>query len=73
MSSILNAVKGKVNKLKQNGMLRICLISAFALLLIVSVTLAWYINNVGLYGMEFSIYDETPRWRGQSVRLVKDI
>ena len=25
------------------------------------------------YGMEFSIYDETPRWRGQSVRLVKDI
>ena len=57
MSNILNAVKGKLNKLKQNGMLRIVLISAFALLLIVSMTLAWYINNVGLYGMKFTTGD----------------
>ncbi len=57
MSNILNAVKGKVNKLKQNGMLRIVLISAFALLLIVSLTVAWYINSVGLYGMKFSTGD----------------
>lgn len=54
MSKILNAVKGKFNILKKNAMLRTVLISVFALLLIFSVTLAWYINKVGLWGMEFN-------------------
>ena len=54
MSNILNAVKEKFNTLKQNAMLRTVLICVFALLLIFSVTLAWYINNLGLWGMEFN-------------------
>ena len=54
MSKILNAVKEKLNTLKQNAMLRTVLICVFALLLIFSVTLAWYINNLGLWGMEFN-------------------
>ena len=54
MSKILNAVKGKFNILKENAKLRYILISVFALLLIVSVTLAWYINKVSLWGVEFN-------------------
>lgn len=54
MSNILNAVKEKFNTLKQNARLRTVLICVFALLLIFSVTLAWYINNLGLWGMEFN-------------------
>ena len=54
MSKILNAVKGKFNILKENPKLRYILISVLALILIVSVTLAWYINKVGLWGMEFN-------------------
>lgn len=54
MSNILNALKEKFVKLKQNVMLRTVLICVLALLLIFSVTLAWYINNLGLWGMEFS-------------------
>ena len=67
MSKILNAAKEKFNSLKQKPMLRTVLISALVLILIVSGTLAWYINNVGLWGMEFNtgnidfntyVYDE---------------
>ena len=54
MSKILNAVKDKFNILRENRKLRIILISVFALLLIFSVTLAWYINNLRLWGMEFN-------------------
>ena len=51
MSSIFNAVKEKFNRLK---MLRMVLISLLVLTLIVSVTLAWYINNTSLWGIEFN-------------------
>lgn len=54
MNKLLNAVKEKFNYLKQNVVLRTVLICTFALLLIFSVTLAWYINNLGLWGMEFN-------------------
>lgn len=54
MNNILNAVMKKLNILKENRKLRIILISSFALLLIFSVTLAWYINNLRLWGMQFS-------------------
>ena len=54
MSKILNAVKDKFHILKENRKLRIILISVFALLLIFSITLAWYINNLKLWGMEFN-------------------
>lgn len=40
--------------LKENAKLRYILISVLALVLIVSVTLAWYINKVGLWGVEFN-------------------
>ena len=67
MNKILNAVKGKFDIVKKNAKLKTILISALALLLIVSATLAWYINKVGLWGMEFNtgniefntyVYDE---------------
>ena len=54
MSKVLNAVKEKMNYLKQRPLLRTVLICSLALLLIFSVTLAWYINNLGLWGMEFN-------------------
>lgn len=54
MSKLLNAMKEKFNHLKQNVMLRTILISVLALLLIFSVTFAWYINNLGMWGMEFN-------------------
>ncbi len=54
MNNILNAVIHKLNILRENRKLRIILISVFALLLIFSVTLAWYINNLRLWGMQFS-------------------
>ena len=54
MNNLLNALKEKFNHLKQNVMLRTVLICVFALLLIFSVTLAWYINSLGMWGMEFS-------------------
>lgn len=54
MSNLLNAMKVKLNHLKQNVMLRTVLISGFALLLIFSITLAWYINNLGMWGVEFN-------------------
>lgn len=54
MSKVLNAVKGKFKKLKQNSRMRMILICVLSLLLIFSVTFAWYINNLGLWGMEFS-------------------
>ena len=54
MSKVLNAVKEKFKKLKQNAKLRTILICTLSLLLIFSVTLAWYINNLGLWGMEFN-------------------
>ena len=67
MNKILNAAKEKFNIIKQNPLMRTVLISALALLLVVSITLAWYINNMGLWGMEFNtgnidfntyVYDE---------------
>lgn len=70
MSNVLNAVKEKFKKLKQNARLRTVLICVLSLLLIFSVTFAWYINNLGLWGMEFStgnidfnayVYDETGK------------
>ena len=51
--SICSAGKGKFNFLKKKPLLRTVLISVFALLLISSITLAWYINSVKLQGMEF--------------------
>lgn len=54
MSKFLNAVKEKFNIVKRNALLRTVLICALSLLLIFSVTLAWYINNLGLWGMEFN-------------------
>lgn len=58
MNNILNAAKNAVKKfygsLKQNAMLRTVLISALALVLIISVTVAWYINNLGMWGVEFN-------------------
>ena len=68
MSKVLNAVKEKFKKLKQNARMRTVLICVLSLLLIFSVTFAWYINNLGLWGMEFStgnidfnayVYDES--------------
>lgn len=53
MNNLLNAMKRKLNHIKQNGKVRMILISAFALLLIFSITFAWYINNVDLWGIEF--------------------
>lgn len=76
MSKILNAVKGKFNILKENAKLRYILISVFALLLIGSITLAWYINKVTLWGVEFStgniefntyVYDESGALRAGPV------
>ena len=70
MSNVLNAVKEKFKKLKQNPKLRTILICVLSLLLIFSVTLAWYINNLGLWGMEFNtgyidfnayVYDESGK------------
>jgi len=67
VSNLLNAVKEKLKYLKQNTLLRTVIICSLALLLIFSVTLAWYINNLGLWGMEFNtgnidfntyVYDE---------------
>ena len=72
MSKILNAVKGKFNILKENAKLRFILISVFALLLIGSVTLAWYINKVSLWGVEFntgSIEFNTYVYSESGVRL----
>ena len=54
MSNLLNAMKEKLIHLKQNVMLRTVLICVLALLLIFSVTFAWYINNLGMWGMEFN-------------------
>ncbi len=54
MSNKLTAVKEKFKSLKQNALLRTVLLSVLVLALIVSVTLAWYINNLGLWGMEFN-------------------
>lgn len=54
MNKILNALKGKFNIFKENAKLRYILISVLALALIVSLTLAWYINKVGLWGVEFN-------------------
>ena len=54
MSNLLNAMKEKFIHLKQNVMLRTVLICVLALLLIFSVTFAWYINNLGMWGMEFN-------------------
>lgn len=53
MSNLLNAVKLKFNKLRKNTLLKTVLISAIVLLLISSVTFAWYINNLGLWGVQF--------------------
>lgn len=70
MSNILNALKEKFNYLKQNAKLRMILICVLALLLIFSVTLAWYINSLGMWGMEFNtgnidfnayVYSETGK------------
>lgn len=70
MNKILNALKSKFNSIKQNVVVRTVLISGFALLLIFSITLAWYINNLGLWGVEFEtgniefnayVYDESGK------------
>ena len=53
MNSLLNATKSIFHKLKKNVRLRMILISVLALLLISGVTLAWYINNLSLWGMTF--------------------
>ena len=53
MNNLLNAVKLKFNTLKTNVKVRTILISAFALLLVFSVTFAWYINNLGMWGIQF--------------------
>lgn len=53
MSNLLSAVQDKMRNWKQNGKAKFILIASLALLLIVTITLAWYINNVGLWGMEF--------------------
>ncbi len=54
MSKILNAVKEKLNRLRHKTSLRIVLVSVLALLLILSATYAWYINNLSILGMEFN-------------------
>ena len=54
MNKRLNAVKEKFKKLKQNTLYRTILISVLALILVVSATLAWYINNMDLWGVEFN-------------------
>ena len=54
MNKRLNALKEKFKKLKQNTLFRTILISALALILVVSATLAWYINNMDLWGVEFN-------------------
>ena len=54
MSNLLNAIKLKFNKLRKNPKARAIAISAFALLLVFSMTLAWYINNMEIWGMQFS-------------------
>ena len=53
MNKLLNALKTKFNSIRQNAKVRTILISGFALLLIFSITLAWYINNLGMWGVEF--------------------
>ena len=54
MNKILNAVKKFGNTLKQSTSLKIVLACTLALVTVVSVTLAWYINNLGLWGVEFN-------------------
>lgn len=54
MNKLLNAAKKKFKSLKQNTFMRTVLICALVLVLVVSGTLAWYINNLRLQGMEFN-------------------
>lgn len=54
MSSVLSAVKDKLNNLKQSVLFRTVLLSTLMLILIVSVTFAWYINNLSLWGVTFN-------------------
>lgn len=53
-SKVLNAERKKYHRFKRNVLLKTVLISVIALLLISSVTYAWYINNQSLWGMEFN-------------------
>ena len=53
MSNLLNAMRTKFNKLKHNAKVRTILISIFAILLIFGVTLAWYIDNLDIWGVTF--------------------
>lgn len=53
MNRILNAGKDIFKSLKHNVWLRTVLVSALVLILIVSATLAWYIDNQRLLGIQF--------------------
>ena len=64
------AVKAKINSSRHKVLWRTLLISVPVLLLVVSVTLAWYMNSVELWGMEFNtgsiefnayVYDEAGK------------
>ena len=53
MNNLLSKMKSKFNNVKNNVKARTIFISVFALLLVVCITFAWYINNVDLWGIEF--------------------
>jgi hypothetical protein len=54
VNRILNAAKVKFNNIKKSFSLRALLVSLIVLAPVVSVTLAWYINNLGMWGVEFN-------------------
>ena len=54
MNKKLNSVKEKFKNLKHKTLFKAVLISVLVLSLVVSVTVAWYINNTELWGVEFN-------------------
>jgi len=54
VNNILNTSKEKSKAVKRKVLLRTIIISALVLVLIVSGTVAWYINNMGMWGVEFN-------------------
>ena len=73
MSNFLNAIKLKFNILRKNPKARVIAISAFALLLVFSMTLAWYINNMEIWGMKFetgNIDFDAYIYNAEGVRLL---
>lgn len=54
MNNLLKDFKIKFNNAKKNVKARTLFISIFALLLICCITFAWYINNLGIWGVTFS-------------------